>query len=122
MSKRVLVVDDDPVVRILVTEFLNSQGYQVETVASGADCLERLSGGLPDVLVVDLLMPEMSGIELLGTLRGNPDLAKVPVVMMSSDADTQEIAQTQNLNADCYLQKPFGMKEILAALEAVSDT
>ena len=121
MSKRVLVVDDDPVVRLLVNEFLSSQGYEVQAVESGSECMDTLSQTKPDVIVLDLLMPEMNGIEVLKKIRGNPDTAKLPIVMMSSDFDTEAITNSYHVNADGYVQKPFGMRDILSALKSVDD-
>lgn len=120
MSKKVLVVDDDPVVRLLVNEFLSSQGYEVLTVESGTECIDTISSKRPDVVVLDLLMPEMNGIEVLKRLRGNPSTAAVPIVMMSSDFDTEAITNSYNLSADGYVQKPFGMRDILSAVEEVT--
>ncbi len=120
MSKKILVVDDDPVVRLLITEFLSAQGYEVLTVESGSECIDTISFKKPDVVVLDLLMPEMNGIEVLKRLRGNPSTAAVPIVMMSSDFDTESITNSYNLSADGYVQKPFGMRDILSAVEDVT--
>lgn len=119
MSKRVLVVDDDPVVRLLVNEFLSAQGYEVQTVESGSECLNQVTEKKPDFVVLDLLMPEMNGIEVLKKLRSNPNTSEVPIVMMSSDFDSEAIANSYNVSADGYVQKPFGMRDILSALKEV---
>lgn len=119
MSKRVLVVDDDPVVRLLVNEFLSAQGYEVQAVESGTECIDQVSQSKPDFVVLDLLMPEMNGIEVLKKLRSNPATAEVPIVMMSSDFDTEAITNSYNVSADGYVQKPFGMRDILSALRDV---
>jgi CheY-like chemotaxis protein len=120
MSKKVLVVDDDPVVRLLVNEFLSSQGYEVLTVESGTECMNAVTDKKPDVVVLDLLMPEMNGIEVLKRLRDNPNTASLPIVMMSSDFDTRDITSSYNLSADGYVQKPFGMRDILSAVKEVA--
>lgn len=117
MSKNVLVADDDPVVRILISEFLAGKGYQVETLESGEECLRRLDGRLPDVLVLDLLMPDMTGIEVLRHLRDNPRTSALPIIMLSADTDTEALASANNVSANVYVQKPFGVKEIVLAME-----
>lgn len=122
MSKKVLVVDDDPVVRILVNEFLTSQGYQVNVVENGEACIAQMSGLRPDIVMLDLLMPDMSGIEVMRRLRSNPSTATVPILMMSSDPDTRAVANSHNVSADGYVTKPFGMKEILGALDSLTET
>ena len=121
MAKRVLVVDDDPVVRLLVNEFLSSQGYNVETVESGSEAMDTIGRSKPDFLVLDLLMPDMNGIDVLKRLKGNPDTASLPIVMMSSDFDSEAITNSYNVSADEYVQKPFGMRDILSALRKVEE-
>ena len=119
MNQKVLVVDDDPVVRILVSEFLSAQGYEVNAVSSGEACLSQLPAVAPDVLVLDLLMPEMTGIDVLKRLRTDPKTATLPIVMMSSDTESESLVTSHQVTADVYVQKPFGMKEILHAVENV---
>ena len=120
MAKKILVADDDPVVRTLVTEFLQSRGYLVETAASGTACLQEISHEVPDVLVLDLLMPDLTGVEVLKTIRANPDTAALPIVMLSADTNTEAVVTTYQVTADCYVQKPFGVKEIVTAVEEIS--
>lgn len=118
MGKTVFVVDDDPVVRILVSEYLGSNGYTVEALENGAQALQRLNECLPDVVVLDLMMPEMSGIEVLQKIRANPSTTSLPIVMLSADQDSHEIVSSHEVSADRYVQKPFGMRDILGAIEA----
>jgi len=119
MNKKVLVADDDPVVRILVSEFLSSKGYQVDTLDSGGACLEYLKQEVPDVLLLDLLMPDMTGIEVLRTVRNDPRTSRLPIVMLSADTDTESVISTNDLSADAYVQKPFGMNEIISIMEQI---
>lgn len=119
MEKKVLVADDDPVVCILMTEFLSSKGFQVETSQSGQACLDRLNQELPDVLLLDLLMPDMTGIDVLRRLRGDPRTASLPIVILSADTDTESVMQSNNVAASAYLHKPFGAKEVMAVVEQV---
>lgn len=121
MGKTVLVVDDDPVVRILVSEYLTAQGYSVEALESGGACLDRLAKSLPDIVVLDLMMPEMSGIEVLQRIRSNPSTNTLPIIMLSADQDSSTVASAHHVSADSYVQKPFGMRDILGALENISE-
>jgi len=122
MSKKVLVVDDDPVVRLLVTEYLSSQGYNVEVVESGTEAMNSIPRSKPDFLILDLLMPDMNGIDVLKRLKGNPATASLPIVMMSSDYDSEAITNSYGVSADEYVQKPFGMRDILSALRRVGES
>jgi two-component system, OmpR family, response regulator VicR len=121
-NKKVLVTDDDPVVRVLVTEFLTCNGYEVETLDSGSACLDRLEHELPDILVLDLLMPDMTGIEVLQKIRANPMTSNIPIVMLSADLETEALINNNNVTADSYVQKPFGVKDILTAVRSISRT
>lgn len=118
MSQRILVVDDDPVIGMLVSEYLQHHGHHVEVLASGALCLQRLRSDSPDVLVLDMLMPDMNGQEVLRQLRADPKTAKIPVIMLSADRALAGQAGL-DVRADCYLQKPFDIKDFLRAIDAV---
>lgn len=116
MEKCVFVVDDDPVVRILVSEYLKSIGFQVCALESAKACLERLFNQRPDLLFIDMQMPGMNGAELLQVIRHTPELANLPVVILSAGSDTQAFTETNyNVCADSYLSKPFDI-ETLSAL------
>lgn len=124
MGNKIVVVDDDPVIRILVTEYLATQGHEVEVCSSGKECLTRLSksGGevLPDIVILDLLMPEMSGAEVLQKIRNNKDTASLPVIMLSANSEAQAVTKTYNVRADSYIQKPFVIQTILDAVKLLS--
>jgi len=118
----IMVADDDPVVRVLVQEFLSARGYSVQSAESATECLSKLSNEVPDILVLDLLMPDMTGIEVLRNLRSNPLTSSVPVIMLSADTDIEALVCANDISADQYVQKPFGAKEILAAVEKLTST
>jgi len=122
MSNRVLVVDDDPVVRILMQECLSRHGYEVSALENGPQCLEHLSHDRPDVIVLDLIMPGMTGIEVLHRLRDNPATAGVPVVMLSAHTDTAGLLRRAEAQPDSFLQKPFNLQEAVAAVQAATRT
>ncbi len=116
-SEHIVVVDDDPMIRFLVQEYLKASGFAVETCASGREALSSVASATPSLVILDLQMPEMNGVEVLEQLRANPATAGVPVLMLSANAsDAHTLSATQ---ADAYLEKPFAMQ---ALLEAVSTT
>lgn len=117
--KRLLVVDDDQVIRMLLLEYLSCSGFLVEAVENGSECLEKLSQELPDVLLLDFQMPDMSGLEVLQKIRENADLAQLPIIMLSANNDTERIVQENNLEADAYILKPFKMPDIIIAVKQV---
>lgn len=120
-SKKVLIVDDDPVVRALVSEFLESNGHQVSLSADGQTCLLKLKEDQPDLVLLDLQMPDMDGIEVLSHIRKNPETWAVPVLMLSANADAVKLAEINNLKIEGHIMKPFAMESLLEALGAVAE-
>lgn len=119
MGRKILVTDDDPVIRILISECLSCYGHEVITVSSGKECLEKLTGDLPEVLLLDLMMPDMNGMEVLKKLRDNPNTAQVPVIMLSANAEKKVVEEDKNAQANQYLEKPFDLKTLLQAVEDI---
>jgi DNA-binding response OmpR family regulator len=113
---RVLVVDDDADIRNLVRELLERQGYVVADAANGREGLRAFYAGAPDVVVLDVGMPEMDGYETLERIR---DLSDVPVIMLTARAAELEKVRGLKAGADDYVTKPFGRQELLARIEAV---
>jgi two-component system KDP operon response regulator KdpE len=112
---RVLVVDDEPqLVRALAIN-LRARGYEVETAHDGATALRTAAARHPDVVVLDLGLPDMDGVEVIRGLRG---WTRVPVIVLSARQTSDEKVQALDAGADDYVTKPFGMDELLARLRA----
>jgi CheY-like chemotaxis protein len=107
---RILLVEDDSGIRESVAECLEIEGYEVAALSNGPDALEWLSREIPDVLLVDLVMPVMNGGELLERVRADPRLASVPAVLMTAAIPT---AQSPVPKADALLPKPFELDALL---------
>lgn len=123
MGKRVLIVDDDPVIRMLLSEYLSTHGHSVETLCHGSACLDRLRTDKPDVLILDVFMPDMTGQQVLAQIREEENTSQIPVIMLSANSqeDVAEYAHA-GVKADSYIQKPFDMKLLLEAInETVRD-
>ncbi|MGA1304659.1 MAG: response regulator [Cyanobium sp.] len=118
---RIWVVDDDPEVRSLLTTYLKDQGYEVRTLADGAQLKARLEGQLggerPDLLVLDLMLPGEDGLTLLRRLRDGGD--SLPVLMLTARADGVDRIIGLEQGADDYLAKPFLPRELTARIEAI---
>ena len=112
----VLVVDDDPDIRGLVKELLERQGYGVTEAANGKDALRSLYAAPPDVVLLDVSMPELDGWQTLERIR---DLSDVPVAMLTARAAELEKVRGLKAGADDYITKPFGRQELLARIEAM---
>jgi two-component system, OmpR family, KDP operon response regulator KdpE len=113
---RVLVIDDEPPIRKLLRLGLSAQGYQIVETGSGKAALELFSQQLPDIVILDLGLPDMQGHEVLRALRARND--SVPIVVLSSRDDEAGKVQALDLGADDYVTKPFGMDELLARMRA----
>jgi len=112
---RVLVVDDEPQILRALRINLTTRGYEVTTAATGAGALRAVAERAPDVIVLDLGLPDMDGTQVLGGLRGWTD---VPVIVLSARTDSADKVAALDAGADDYLTKPFGMEEFLARLRA----
>ena len=111
---RVLVVDDEVNIVRLIQVNLERQGYQVETANNGAQALAKIRESRPDLLVSDVMMPEMDGLELLSTIRRDPVLNDLPVIMLTAKAQDANVMEGYTRGADMYLTKPFNPAELIA--------
>jgi two-component system KDP operon response regulator KdpE len=113
---RALIVDDEPAIRRFLRTTLEAQGYQVEEAETGKAALEMMKRTPASVLVLDLGLPDMDGLEVLAALRANG--SQVPVIVLSSRTDEAGKVKALDLGADDYVTKPFGVDELLARLRA----
>jgi DNA-binding response OmpR family regulator len=113
---RVLVIDDDPDIRALVAELLDRAGFIVEQADDGRAGLRALHKSPPDLVVLDVSMPEMDGWQTLERIR---DLSKVPVMMLTARGDELERVRGLQAGADDYVIKPFGRQELVARVQAL---
>ena len=113
---RILVVDDDQTVSEVVARYLEREGYRVETVADGRTALDRALADPPDLVVLDLMLPGIDGLEVCRRLRA---LAPVPVIMLTARGQESDRVIGLELGADDYVSKPFSPKELVARVRAV---
>jgi CheY-like chemotaxis protein len=110
----VLVVDDDPDVRVLLETYLELEGFDVLTASNGSDALARLHEARPSIILLDLMMPVMDGVEFRRHQQTLPDLRDIPVVCLSARHDARQTARLLGV-ADC-LGKPFELETLVAVL------
>src|SRR5215469_4501095 len=115
-SITVLVVDDEPRLVDVVRMNLEVEGYRVVAAASGMEALERLKQDLPDLVILDVMMPEMDGYETLRQIR---DVSNVPVIMLTVRQDEQDRIRGLEIGADDYLGKPYSPRELQSRIKAV---
>jgi CheY-like chemotaxis protein len=112
----VLVIDDDPIMRRLMMAVLDKSGYTVRTSSSVAEGLELIAQQTPDIILCDMALPEMSGLDFLRHCRANPDLAKIPVIIVSSVSDEFKVREALELGAAAHISKPFSQAQLLQAV------
>lgn len=115
MSAHVLVVDDEPAIRRLLRTSLDLEGYRVSEADTGTAALARLAGDPPDVVLLDLGLPDMDGLEVIRAIRAR---SPVPIVVLSAREDERGKVAALDLGADDYVTKPFGIAELVARLRA----
>jgi phosphate regulon transcriptional regulator PhoB len=119
MAPDVLVVEDEPDIRNLIVHHLTRDGFRCRAVASGADALHRVKAATPDLVVLDLMLPGMDGLDVCRRLRGDPRSAGVPIIMLTAKADEVDRVLGLEMGADDYVVKPFSPKELVARVRAV---
>jgi len=119
MASRVLIVEDERDIRDLILLHLQRDGYQVTTAGSGEDGLLQVKQSPPDLVLLDLMLPGMSGLEVCRRLRQEPTTATLPILMLTAKADEVDRVVGLELGADDYVVKPFSPKELVARVRAV---
>ena len=109
----VLVVDDDPVIQKLLKVNFEMEGYSVVTAGDGAEGLEAVRNNAPDVVILDIMMPKMNGLEVLSALKQDTDTASIPVILLSAKAQSSDVQAGLDRGADAYVTKPFDPLELL---------
>ena len=113
---RILVADDEPAIRKVVRDALEREGHQVETAVDGQEALERFAEGPYDLVVTDLAMPRVDGIELVKEIRRK---AKIPILVLTVRGEEREKVRLLDEGADDYVTKPFGVGELVARVRAL---
>jgi two-component system phosphate regulon response regulator PhoB len=119
MSARILIVEDEEPLTMLLRYNLEAEGYEVDSVARGDEAETRLKETTPDLVVLDWMLPGLSGIELCRRLRARPDTRQLPVIMLTARGEESEKVRGLGVGADDYMVKPFSVPELLARVHAL---
>jgi len=115
----VLVVEDDPVILRLLEVNFELEGYRVLVAHDGAEGIEVARAERPDVVISDIMMPSVSGIELLETLKADPATASIPIILLSAKAQTGDLKAGMDAGADDYVTKPFEPLDLIDRVNAL---
>lgn len=118
-SESILVVDDEEEIQELVRYNLAKDGYQVACAGSGEAALARVRAGRPDLVVLDLMLPGLDGLEICRRLKAEPGTRSIPIVMLTAKGEESDIVAGLELGADDYVTKPFSPRVLLARIRAV---
>src|SRR5437867_1384103 len=119
MAREVLVVEDEPDIRRLVVLHLEGDGFRCRTAANGLDALREAKADVPDLVVLDLMLPGIDGLEVCRRLRSDASTASVPIIMLTAKSDEVDRVVGLEVGADDYVAKPFSPKEMVARVRAV---
>jgi DNA-binding response OmpR family regulator len=113
MSPKILVADDEPNILISLEYLLKREGYTVLTARDGEQALEVISRELPELVLLDVMMPKKTGFEVCQEVRGNESLQAVKILMLTAKGRDTDVAKGMALGADAYMTKPFATRELV---------
>src|SRR5438309_5250172 len=119
MAQEVLVVEDEPDIRRLIVLHLERDGFRCRTASTGPEALREVKTAIPDLVVLDLMLPELDGLEVCRQLRRDASTAAVPIIMLTAKSDEVDRVVGLEIGADDYVSKPFSPKELVARVRAV---
>lgn len=119
MNARIAVVEDEEALGVLLRYNLESEGYQVDVITRGDEADLRLKEEVPDLLLLDWMVPGLSGVELCRRLRGRPETERLPIIMLTARGEESERVRGLSVGADDYVVKPFSTPELLARVRAM---
>ena len=119
MSREVMVVDDEADMRQLISLTLLRHGYAVLEASSGLLALDAIAKKAPDLVILDVMMPGLSGIQVIRQLKRNPDTTSIPVIMLSAKAQEEDIVAMLQSGADACLIKPFSLTDLVQGVEVL---
>lgn len=118
MPTQLLVIEDDLQIRNNLTELLTLQGYEVDAASNGHEGIERAQSSRPDLILCDVMMPQINGYQVLEAIRTDRSLSAIPFIFLTAKANNTDVRVGMNLGADDYLTKPFTSADLISAIES----
>ena len=117
MEKRILIADDEPNIVVSLEFLMKQMGYEVRVASTGEDAFAAVREFLPNLILLDVMMPRMSGYDLCQRVRENPDWQGIKIVMLSAKGRDVEVTKGMAVGADAYVTKPFSTKDLIAKVQ-----
>ena len=114
MSKRILIADDEPNIVVSLEFLMKREGFDVQVAVDGEAALQAIAGQVPDLILLDIMLPRKDGFEVCQQIRANPQWQSVKVVMLTAKGRDTEVSKGLALGADAYMTKPFSTKDLVA--------
>jgi DNA-binding response OmpR family regulator len=119
MAKRILIVDDEPNIVVPLEFLMKREGYDVSVAGDGQAALEALEGGAPDLVILDVMLPRMSGFEVCRKIRADSRFGALRILMLTAKGRDSEMEKGLGLGADAYVTKPFSTRDLVAKVRAL---
>ena len=116
---KILVIDDEEKVRKVITLHLTKAGYEVIAVENGFEALRDMEKIKPDLIITDIMMPKVNGLEFGEAIRNRAETSNIPFIIISARCDENTVQKARDLGASRFIAKPFGMKTLIASIEKV---
>jgi DNA-binding response OmpR family regulator len=116
-ARKILLIEDDVALCALVSKALSAHGYKVEIARDGFEGLKALDAHAPDLLVVDVMMPQLDGMTLVRAIKGHRTTRHIPVIFLTARSDSRSVVEGINLGAKFYITKPFTMEDLLSKVQ-----
>lgn len=117
MTKKILIADDEPTLRLLVSSTLEDERFEIIQAVDGADALEKANKEHPDLLILDLMMPNMSGLDVCRAIKSADTAQKPKIIVLTAKGQEKDVKDAIKAGADSYLKKPFSPLELLNTVE-----
>lgn len=117
MSKKILIVEDEESLLKLEKIFLSSRGYEVSGVADGPSALEAVKNERPDLILLDIMLPEMDGFEVCKHLKDDDATSDIPIIMLTAKKSSEDMARGREVGADSYITKPFKSANVIETIQ-----
>lgn len=117
MTKKILIVDDEPNIVISLEFLMKREGFEVSVANDGEAALEKVAAVVPDLVLLDIMMPKKNGYEVCQHIRANPDWQNMKIIMLTAKGRDTEMAKGLAMGADAYLTKPFATKELVVQVK-----